>query len=163
MPSSKSARSVPQSRGLSKLIDYIKAESQQNVYAKSPIFIGVNILLLLIILSYVIKVENNCNVCVNDTNLKSVKYMTVGFLIYNVLLLLFPELSNIYVDMVLLLVYVIYFINIIIYVKKMNTQLSCHHCAKDWRKTFMNVYSYIIIICLSITVIMTLVSIIFAF
>ena len=146
MPSSKSVR-----KSSSSIISTASA-LQQNVYKNSPIAIGLNIVILLIVLSYVLKVENKCNVCVNDTNLKSIKYMTVGFIIYDVLLLIFPGLSNIYVDMMIPLVYVIYLVNIIIYVKKMNTHTSCHSCANDWRKTFMNVYSYIVIISLSIVV-----------
>jgi hypothetical protein len=68
------------------------------MYSKSPLAIGINIAILLIILSYVFKVANNCNICVNDTNLKSIKYMTVGFIIYDVLLLIFHALTNIYLE-----------------------------------------------------------------
>ena len=166
MPSSKSARFVPSSSKLSaSAASAASAASvlQQNVYKKSPIAIGLNIVILLIVLSYVLKVENNCNVCVNDTNLKSIKYMTVGFIIYDVLLLIFPGLSNIYLHMVIPVVYVIYLINIIIYVKKMNTHASCHNCAKDWRKTFMNVYSYIVIISLLLAVLWSVSIIILSF
>jgi len=133
------------------------------MYSKSPLAIGINIAILLIILSYVFKVANNCNICVNDTNLKSIKYMTVGFIIYDVLRLIFPALTNIYLDMIVPLVYVIYLINVVIYVKKMNTQPSCHHCAKDWRKTFMNVYSYIVIGMLILAIFSSFVMIILSF
>jgi hypothetical protein len=122
------------------------------------IFVG-RIIIFLIILSYVMNVETKCNRCVNDTNLKSIKYMSIGFIIYNILLLIFPNLFDVRVELLSYLVYIIYIVSIIKYVKKMNTHESCSSCSKDWRKTFMNIFAYITIIGMAITGLLTLSSI----
>ena len=130
-------------------------EFMSNSTKLNAICVG-RIIAFFIILSYVIKVENKCNRCVNDTNLKSIKYMSIGFIIYNILLFSFPNLLDVRVEILSYLVYIIYIISIIKYVKKMNTHETCSSCSKDWRKTFMNIFAYITIILISISGLLTI-------
>ena len=148
MPSRKSASSskslgvmIPSftPKSVSAVLLNSDAESE-NVLLVSNIL---SILFVLIVLSYIVKVENNCNVCANDTNIKTVKLLSIGLIIYFVLLMLFPVLYHPGVTTVLLIVWIIYLVNIIRYVKKMNTHPTCHSCASDWRKSFMNIIAYI--------------------
>jgi hypothetical protein len=153
MPSLKSSRSIKLPTTSSKIIDVANFSNEF-----IAIFVG-RIIIFLIILSYVMNVETKCNRCVNDTNLKSIKYMSIGFIIYNILLLIFPNLFDVRVELLSYLVYIIYIVSIIKYVKKMNTHESCSSCSKDWRKTFMNIFAYITIIGIAITGLLTLSSI----
>jgi len=151
MPSLKSARSIKLPTTTSKLVNNINfANELMSSKTKSIVIFVVRIIIFLIILSYVMNVETKCNRCVNDTNLKSIKYMSIGFIVYNILLLIFPILFNIPVEILSYIVYIIYIVNIIIYVKKMNTHTTCSSCSKDWRKTFMNILAYIAIIGIAI-------------
>lgn len=159
MPSSKSARSMrlPSAAQMAENANF--ANELMSSKTEFIILFVVRIIVFLIILSYVMNVETKCNRCVNDTNLKSIKYMSIGFIIYNILLLLFPNLFNVHVEILSYIVYIIYIVSIIKYVKKMNTHESCSSCSKDWRKTFMNIIAYIAIIGIAISGLLTILGI----
>lgn len=159
MPSLKSTRSIklPSTAQMAENANF--ANELMSSKTESIAIFVIRIIVFLIILSYVMNVETKCNRCVNDTNLKSIKYMSIGFIIYNILLLIFPNLFDVRVEILSYIVYIIYIVNIIIYVKKMNAHATCSSCSKDWRKTFMNIFAYIAIIGIAIMGLLTILSV----
>ena len=110
----------------------------------------ISIGICVIILAYINMVESHCGKCTRIRETNIVKIFTVIILIRNVMMMVLPKESSMFLlkhPLFVFAIIIIGLVNIVAIYKFVNKMMSnqCRTCTADWKRTFLYYYSRIAI------------------